>query len=359
MKNRLQFYIKFTKGMVSNMNDKYESVKILPGFNNTNLEFWDLNCADRAIMVIYEYWGINSSFMVYNSVFYYNYKVIDERFEPLFVCEELKLNDKEKSSENVGIIKKIRKYGDNVIEDIIDSISNGRPVVIAMKLEDDREFIQNRGITVHNICIYGYDSVNKILYGMDSSTNLNLFKYESILYNFDAVENSMKTSGIDFYLEVYTDKNKSLPYIPDCYYQKIYLSNFYKNKELWINGLSNLKKFTEEFDYYISNQSVFNENFGKLYRACFTLIDNLKMRNFILAHIFPKNKKISDNLELIINNWFMYRSLLEKYHILGNDFNLSTLKKQSDRLKDIYNSEQIINAELLKTEEAIYDFIKV
>lgn len=278
---------------------------------------------------------------------------IDTRSDSLKACssECISLKTYDELLQESGIICKYKEVSANVIDDILESIKRGRPVIIWVDCfyEPTRQDTYLKNHLPHTLLIYGYDENLKI-FCIIEHTHRDSLKYKEQFISFEdviacykgCINNFLIDNPFPTYMEFYLDGNtegKGVASESINNYISEFKSNIIVNKDIILKRLEILKIFIEDYKNNILNVQLLKENAQNLLEGFNNIINAKQAQLYIASKLFQDDCKDIKVLDKITNNWIGVRGIITKFSytsIYKEDmFRLSTTL-----LNEIYELEQ-------------------
>ncbi len=257
----------------------------------------------------------------------------------------------EKILEEEGLKYQTKKLCNNVIEDIINAISNDRlPIVFIdcfyepIKLSSYMKEHWN-----HSLLVYGYDTDQRVFHVIEHRHRDNL-TYEKRTLSFDDLEKSYEGYIRNFYIdsdsmsyiEIYCDdtKNKSdLNIVADMKrYRHILFENTDNQKKLIFERLKIFEKFIREYEEISSDETSLHENALKLLNNFNDIINSKNVEKYKIENLFGIESDYSKLIEEICGNWTYVRNALAKY-LYSSVFKKEVFETSIKKLYAVYEIE--------------------
>lgn len=275
--------------------------------------------------------------------------------------------------EGLGISSNAKVIRENLIDEVITSINNNRPVIIWV----DCFYIPDRADTYlkkhnqHTLLVYGFNEFNHSLCIVehDHSENLTykkrLISFSDVLSAYNGylsnVNNSPAYSTYTEYYPARTGINDGINCGKDdrsvLQYILTFADNMREKKDLIYERLNSLKAFSENIKEAVSSKSMLDENGEGLLKWLNAIINAKLAERYKIVKLFGEDAD-TEEVDSIIDNWNNIRANVGRYIYAGiykknmciNSFNKLAQIKQleymhNDKLFLLLSevSEQIIS----------------
>ena len=277
----------------------------------------------------------------------------------IYTCEgkgdKLKLGVKFVSSlpmeqilNNDGIMYKTKRASEDIIKDIIDNISNNKPVIIWIDCfyESIRKDTYQKQHWPHTLLIYGYDLSNSTFNIIEHGNRDNL-AYMKRVIAFDDIRNAYNGFMENFaekiqepVLNTFLKTDNSLASHDEKKNYKLeYLKNLTKNSDLMLKGINNIRKYSNSFEKIVMDEESFFENGEEIIKILNTIINAKQAEKYKIEAIFVHQKcEAVELLNFIIEQWVFMRKIVAK-SVYARIYNRDQNRSLIDALEQIYNYE--------------------
>ena len=244
-----------------------------------------------------------------------------------FNVEYLSVKDIQDVVFDMGIKMASKISSNNLVDEIINSISNQNPVIVCVDCyyESIRTDSYLKSHWPHNLLVYGYDRQNRTFDIIEHKHRENLtykqckISYSDMINSYDSYQVYFQQQlGMELpsYFEFCINQDGlsnvySMQCVaPEC--TMLYARNLHKHKELIYQNLEELSKF-----FNMLKQEAFNENYlmdkvEDLIGVFNNIINAKKAEGYKLLRLFEENH-INSKITEILYNWAIIRATLAKY----------------------------------------------
>ena len=316
--------------------------KIIPNIEPFG-EFYYYNCFYSSLIpAILSY---NKSIMpvLVNGVFYYriNYDVSD-----MCMCAGYEhIKDLKELLCEQGINLKVREKSDCILEDIIESISLGKLVIVWLDCfyESIRNDLYMKEHWRHSILFYGFDLTEKVFFIIEHDKREDI-EYRKKTISFEDVVNSYQgylthyhQNNIMSYIELSCLNNTVENGNLDQYKVK-YLENL-KIAEKSINtGLAILRNTVEVFIELFDDEDLLSKRCEKVILGLNDIIEAKRAERYTITKLFGQ-----DDLQITLHDrsseyWKAVRAVFARYQY-SNIYRPKSFQNAKNNLKEIYSIE--------------------
>lgn len=303
------------------------------------------DCFFTLLFSVIKHYEKNINHIIANESIFYD---IDEDNSIIKVIYE-PIRDYKKVLMDIGIYVTIKKRQNDIVEEIISSISENKPVIVLVDCFYEPMIMDayKKKHLLHSALVYGYDnqtqSFNIIEFEYSDSTNYkkNIISYKdmSMAHNSKIIdEYSKKSDNIVFEFSLYDNRNE----YRDAY--DVLIDNIKSNKTRIFEGMNYYHSFLYEFE---SN----TEKIKAYPKKCLDLFVNIynskKIEYYRLSKIFNKFDTLVSKQYDIMQKW---SNILTQYGIYYYNTNLNeqNIKKIKENLRLAYNMEQEFTNHIFK-----------
>lgn len=287
-------------------------------------------------------------------------------FELTVLKDFKQLNIRYKSNETIeqllrkqGITCNTKIASDSIVNDIIFSISNNNPVIIAIDCfySPIREDLFQKIHWVHYWFIYGYDTVKKEFHIVEHRHRGSL-TYKKYVVTFQDLINAYNGA-----LSALNDNEMSGYFIADYWecskiptyfefscdtspfesnldtYKKIFAEGMISSQESIFSGLKQIQAFEEFFKDIVLNEEVLRENVNKFINMINSIINAHKAEIYKTNLLFTDAEDIVVLLNKVVDAWEFIRVKLSRY-AYTMVYNIKSLHSTVDKFMQVYNFEK-------------------
>lgn len=250
--------------------------------------------------------------------------------------------------EKEGIQYQITITSPNVINEIIESLSNNMPVILQIDCyyQSIKEELFLKSHWPHSILIYGVNEEKKVVYAIEQEYHESLSYQKTEIGYFDIInsyrgylENFQKGQEIITMYKFNTNMDQIAEELDSRRkeFLEALLKNRKQNKENILVGLESINK-------YISNLNIStltNESTG-IINGLNNIIHTKKTEKYVLEGILAEDLAIQSKLDSIIKDWNSLRNTVLRAS-LTQGFNQPIIEKISNYLDGIYSMEKELN----------------
>lgn len=239
------------------------------------------------------------------------------------------------------------KNSDDIIKDIIESITNDRPVIIWVDCyyESIRKDMYNKEHLAHTLLVYGYDK-NEEVFHIIEHKHRDHNSYQKKVIGYDDIVNSHKgfmkmfnseLEKVTFY-EFYHPQD-SIKFKDEKKTQKSYIQSFMdntiNNRDLIMKGLESLKHFIDRFSHMTESEEISIRGAEKLLTDLNNVINAKKVEEYKVKRLFGIESEFAVLQGEIISNWNIIRNIVGKY-VFSSLYLADDFKYCSEKLSEIY-----------------------
>lgn len=325
-----------------------EKNKILEGIEPFN-EIYYQNCFyNSAFPVLRHYKKSELSFLT-NDIIVYHY---DEDKKALGLgTNYIPFQTIEHIVDLEGISVNTQIDSDNIILDIITSIRKERPVIIWVDCfyESIRKDMYLKEHWPHTLLIYGYDESRQIFNIIEHKDRDNLsydrytISYADIIKCYKGYLNYFqKCEAIPTYYEFSLKEEvpfgESSDKVINNYFE-VYKSNMMNKKDLVLDGLSMLKKFTNDFEVVALNETMLKDISGDLLGKFNNIINTKMVERYRNQVVLVDQPDLLSIFEDIVDNWNSIRATIARL-FYSSDYRLKSIETLLKKLEAICQLEE-------------------
>jgi hypothetical protein len=279
---------------------------------------------------------------ILNDIYFYDYQV--ESGTPLMSLKSNSIKTDMQLLNEFGISTLVKVKCENIVHDLLHSISNGSPVIISIDCfyESIRTDAYQKRHFDHLLLLYGYDTKYQY-FNILESNYLDSIIYEKKQMSFSDVEscyngflNNIHNGKDASYYEYSGMKNYSQ--IDNKYYINDFKLRMFENSNFIIESLNTIDKFSEHINNLYAANSLDMINIDSLLNLFNDLINNKNCEKYRLIKVFGSLIELLDLLELIISSWNTIRGIIVKYQFT-NTLRTKSLEVLTRKLSDIKQFE--------------------
>lgn len=306
-------------------------------------------CFFNAFFPILNHFNIDLFSFISNDIIVYEYNKNLERAD--FGIKFISIRDAEELLNDVGLYAESRKVAADIIDNIIDSISLHRPVIIGVDCfyESIRPDMYKKNNWSHYVSIYGYDqdtaTVNILEH--DNVYNLTYRKcrigYTDIYNSYNGrLKNFSRNNRLPNYLEFYTNSNETKENNLIRNYSTVFLDNMSNNKHLIYSSLENIKQIAEFFMKVGNSEDKLIDGINGITISLTNIVNAKIAERYKINKLLNGQEELIGIINIIINNWSFARSICEKIK-LTKKYHQESLEKIFVKLMQIYEMENSYN----------------
>jgi hypothetical protein len=330
-----------TAGTFREMREK----KVLKGMKAFK-EIYFVTCYYQALFPIISYFKKSISPFVWNYAFMYGYNRKDTK-----VPFELKAVPKYRVDlllSTLGIGLECIPSTDRIIEDLIISIEQSKPVIINIDIYYESLNLRayKKRHWPHMITVYGYDNPGRFFHVIEYGYPYRVSTERTMDYT--EVVNAYKG-----YLENY-DKPGTAPTLQkyfrlnngqvpgqdynDPLYKKIFISQLKRNRNLILHGLEYIKRFAVDFKTVFFSEANFKAYAHELHRCLIRVIRHKSSEGYAILRLFPAMSNHMDVFNQSINNWKLVYAITRKLGI-SLKYNSKSVELAIGKINEIYEND--------------------
>ncbi|MCX7922794.1 MAG: BtrH N-terminal domain-containing protein [Clostridia bacterium] len=337
-------------------------------------------CYYNALFSVVNHLGKSVLPFLASDVYAYNYDT--NKNIPNIDFKILSFKTDEQLLKESGIVEEAKEPGYDVIEDIIESISADKPVILFVDCyyESIRRDVYLKHHWPHSLLIYGYDESKQVcnviehkyrdsltydkctLSYLDTINALNGYMTNFMLEGDDTsaeyleVVGTEKNSMADLmrYLETFPVKARTKPYfeyslaqgeeisisVEEC--MKTFKETLYNNREVVDKGLEGLKLFVENYKALANSEQFPAQTFEDLNSSTNNILTIKQVEKYKMSQLLKDRADIIGVLDEIISNWGAVRASVAKMMYSGA-INANSFVFTVDKLEEICHLEQKYN----------------
>jgi len=322
--------------------------KILDNFEPYN-DIWYKNCFYHALFPIIKHFNRDIFPFIVNDIFIYKYN--NSKVGVEFDLEIIEKDNIEKILEDMSISVFTKVESPNILEDLIDSINNERPVIIYIDqyYESIRPDSYQKNHWGHTLLIYGYNNIEES-FNIIEHRYRDCFLYEKRIMSYSDVEkcyngfiaNFQKEKKYPTYYE-YTMKHSDPSFNKYNIFKKsdyvdMFFENLQENRKAIYNGIENIKLFTGDYKKMVFDEMALKNNVDSLLDSLNRLVGNKNLERYYILKLLDSKLSSIELCNAIINDWNFIRSIIGKYQ-LTLKYNLKSFEKTIEKLIEIYELE--------------------
>lgn len=251
---------------------------------------------------------------------------------------------------SLGIEFKSSEFKENLIDSIINSISNNSPVIIYIDsfYEPFRKDSYLKKHIIHTLLVYGYDNTQKTMNIIEHNHRDNL-TYKKRTINYMDIQNSYYgfQQNFDLSNKIHSYYEFQLMEEKECLekrgfskesHNSIYFKNFKIRENEVFNGLKKLKKFNENLTKVIQDESLLNQVLDQLINSLNTIINVKQVETYKIADILEEESCLIKMQQQCLEHWKAIRVIVAKYKFT-KIYNTKKIMSITNKLEEIYNVE--------------------
>lgn len=244
----------------------------------------------------------------------------------------------------------------NVIADIINALTNNRPIIIWVDCfyESQRKDTFKKEHWMHTLLIYGYDDNEKMFYVVEHTYRDNL-TYRELRISYDDIFNAYQgfisnyqpyvhmPTFYEFYAE--HDTQSTLSYL------HVFTENIRNHQYEITQGLNSLPALVRSINTVLLHKTKLQQHIDSVINTLNAIVTSKQIEYYNIYLLF-KDNKIVDDMRKIVESWTIIRQVLIKYKY-SQVYNHSKIFEITQQLNALVMLEQSYYAELLNTEPTI------
>lgn len=252
---------------------------------------------------------------IFNDIYYYDYCYKNET--PLIALKHRPIYSSEKLLNDIGLNMSTYFRKDDIISDLIYSVDNEHPVIIAIDYfyESIRPDTFNKIHGDHYITIFGYNNdqyfniiehnyINSIIY---EKKQISFFDLKNCYYG---VLDLLNGESYPTYIEFYKIKDKEFD---DKHYISKYIENFCLNEDSILSSLSLIDDYSGSITNLLENNKISIINVDQIMDSLNNLINDKNIERYRFLKVFGDNKSYISSLDTAISCWNTVRAIITKY----------------------------------------------
>ena len=284
-------------------------------------EIYYKNCFYNSAFPVIELYGRSINTFLINDVPVFSYD--EDSTEMKLDVEYIQVKHIEKLLEEEGIMVETKDSSENIVKDIIKSISKKRPVVIWIDCfyESIRPEMYQKSHWPHTLLVYGYDESQKVFYIIEHEHRDNLsykprtIGFEDIINSYNGYLTNFSTNDATYYEFYYNSAIAQEKTDKDSRY--LYLSYITANKDLIKEHLDYLNKFTLDLEKIVLDKSVLDMSIQWLLDGINNIVNIKQVEKYLITNLFGSESECCSTFEEIFSNWIFTRGAVAKYMYSG------------------------------------------
>ncbi len=247
---------------------------------------------------------------------------------------------------------------DNLLSDIKQALSQGRPVLLWVDCfyESIRKDTYNKEHWMHTLCLYGFDDRRKVFHVVEHNFRENLtYKKQEISYKDikDAYEgfiaNYMPYAEMPTYYEFFLsdDTGDSIREMSLSDYKEVYRKNTLRNRDKVMMGLESLKRMVDNLGSIVMNEQELESNIEDVITVLNSIIKAKQLEHYNLLSLFGSESNILNDIEKVVDLWNQIRLIIVKYSY-SSAYDRKKMMLVVEGMNRIYESECKINDEWIQ-----------
>ena len=302
------------------------------------------SCFFNALFPIIKHFNKDIMPVLINDVIVYDY---NKELGPVSLgIKYLQVRPAEEMLESLCIGVNARSQSDNLVEDLVESLANDRPVILKVDCfyEPIREDAYQKNHWMHDMLIYGYNQTQQV-FSIIEHKYRDTLSYEKKTLSFTDLDKAYKgfldnfniNSDYETYMDFYNRGENS----KKIKYEEIqtFLRNMATKKQELIAGLENLKRFAAATKGYAENEKIIMENLNSYVQMLNNIINAKYVEKYRLTNLLGDSQGVIDILDKIIEAWSYFRAVIARF-IYSNSYNAKRFEASCERLDLIYRLEE-------------------
>lgn len=300
---------------ISGSDNKEKVVMKMEPFN----DFFYKNCFYNSAFPVLKYFNKDIISILINDVVLYAYdkstsrEQLTLRYVQRVPLERLLLQE--------GIGLNSFEMSNNLINDIIESLSKDKPVVLWIDCyySSIREDKYQKEHWPHTWLVYGYDKTKREILIIEHSHSDNL-SYEKKTVSFEETINCYEGYLKNFsnqtneasYFEFDSLKENGVKGELSSDYTQIYTDNINTNKHEIIRSLSELNEFITDYEVKIADQEHMNNHVFDLLNGFNQIINTKRVQFYTIKELFGQHSQFTGIIGEIVEAWVYIRGIIAK-----------------------------------------------
>ncbi|WP_160643692.1 beta-ketoacyl synthase N-terminal-like domain-containing protein [Chengkuizengella marina] len=310
------------KEIASYLNGAEISIEPMEPFN----DLYYRSCFYNSMFPIVNHVGGDMMFFLLNDMIIYEYEK-DKRVEKFSIqyAEAKPLNQ---IFDEVGLHVKYRFHNNNIVEELKQCISDGKPAVIWVDAfyESIRKDTYQKQHLDHTILVYGFNEKEQLFHIIEHDRRENL-TYQKCKIPFSDIEEGCKAFSEHFAKENgitpthyiferksdndYTQQNSSKKL-----YQTIFLNNLLTYKDKIYESLEVINLFSHSFKHKTSSEAHLRRNLDELIEFLNDILNAKQVEKYRFTKLFHEGSEVIYRLEQIIRKWDFIRKGVVRFMYL-------------------------------------------
>lgn len=320
--------------------------KVIQGIEPFNEVFYK-NCFYNSAFPVAKYYNKSVIPFLVNDILTYERK--QGKGELMLGADYYACRPVEEILEASGLTAQIKTRCEDIVSDLIYSISNGNPVITGVDCfyESIRNDMYMKNHWPHTLLVYGYDLANKTFNIIEHKFRDNL-AYEKMTISFADIVNA--SNG---YVENFPDHSSNfLTYEITCAeqtdasqkkdstlsYADTFAKNFRDHETVIAQSFGHLDRFIEAFSMIPQDSALLEENAGEMLSNMNEIINAKIVEKYKIESVFSADSKIAALINEIIDKWTYIRGVIAKY-VYSSVYKQKPLLTSVERLRDIRRLE--------------------
>ena len=302
------------------------------------------SCFFNALFPVIKHFNKDIMPVLVNDVIVYDY---NKELGPVSLgIKYLQVRPEEEMLESLRIGVNAKSQSDNLVEDLLESLANDRPVILKVDCfyEPIRDDAYQKNHWMHDMLIYGYNQSQQV-FNIIEHKYRDTLSYEKKTLSFSDLEKAYKGFLINFninsdyatYMDFYNRGENSRT----SKYEEIqrFLKNMTTKKQELIAGLENLKMFAASTKGYAENEKIIMENLNNYVQMLNNIINAKYVEKYRLTHLLSDCQDVINILDKVIEAWSYFRAVIARF-IYSNSYNAKRFGASCERLDLIYRLEE-------------------
>ena len=295
--------------------------KALGGMEPFN-DIYYKSCFYNSLFPVVKYFGKDVSAFLVNDIIAYT----KESLKTIpFSAGYRSIKDENAILDQIGISAQAKKASEDIIRDITGSITRGNPSILWIDCyyEPIRTDTFQKKHLAHTWLVYGFNDMKRECSIMEHrhSDSLTYEKYilgyEDIVNSYKGFLNNLQSGMAEFpsYSEYYTDTidKGSLSKSEKTGYLHIFADNYFRYRDVVLEGLEGLKPFLEYFSGLVTDENALSEHIEPLIDSINEVIKVKKVESFRARMVLAAKPDFARLMDEIAECWDSVRKRLARY----------------------------------------------
>ncbi|NDI34213.1 beta-ketoacyl synthase N-terminal-like domain-containing protein [Chengkuizengella sediminis] len=308
------------KEIASYLNGDEITIEPIEPFN----DLYYRNCFYNSMFPIVNHVGGDMMYFLLNDMIFYEYENETGKFSIKYVATK----SLDQIFDQVRLHVDRRFDNNNIVEELKQCISDGKPVVIWVDAfyESIRKDTYQKQHLDHTILVYGYNEKEQQFHIIEHDRRENL-TYQKCKIPFSDIEKGCKAFSEHFVIEngsvpthyIFEQKptNESSQQIDDKeLYQNIFLDSLLTQKDKIYESLEIINLFRHSFKQKTSSEAELKQNLDELIEFLNEVINAKQVEKYRFTKLFHKGSEVINRLEQMIKKWDFIRKGVVRFMYL-------------------------------------------